>query len=122
MPFQVGTLIESVEQWKELESKERERMLHNPMEFKNFLFTRIFSSTLLVNNQNTGRIQRELLLHIVFPDSFETIGVNHKNQIVSAPPFARFVAEGTTDVDQKISQIRKVISAELVPFQFNSTG
>ena len=112
MPFQVGTLIESVEQWKELESDRCEHILRDSWKFKDFLFTRNFNSKLLVNNQNTGAIQRELLLHIVFPDSFETIGGNRKSQIANAPRFARFIAEGTTDVDLRITQIRQGIEAE----------
>lgn len=111
-PFQVGTLIESIEQWKGMRPSKRGRMLEDPWEFKNFLFTRRFNSQLLFNNQNTGAIQRELLLHIVFPDAFETIGTNHKNQIANAPRFARFIAEGTTDVDRRITQIRQGIEAE----------
>ena len=111
-PFQVGTLIESVEQWKGLGPSERGRILDDPWEFKNFLFTRQFNSQLLVNNQNTGAIQRELLLHIVFPDAFETIGANHKSQIANAPRFARFIAEGTADIDRRITQIRQGIEAE----------
>ena len=111
-PYQVGTLIEFVEQWKEMAPIEQGRMLDDPWEFKNFLLTRQFNSKLLVNNQNTGAIQRELLLHIVFPDTFETIGANHKNQIAHTPRFARFIAEGTTDVDRRIMQIRQGIEAE----------
>ena len=111
-PFQVGTLIESVEQWKGLGPSERGRILDDPWEFKNFLFTRQFNSQLLVNNQNTGAIQRDLLLHIVFPDAFETIGANHKSQIANAPRFARFIAEGTADIDRRITQIRQGIEAE----------
>ena len=111
-PFQVGTLIESVEQWKGVDPNDRGRMLEDPWKFKNFLLTRQFNSQLLVNNQNTGAIQRELLLHIVFPDTFETIGANHKNQIANAPQFARFIAEGTTDIDRRITQIRQGIESE----------
>ena len=111
-PFQVGTLIESTEQWKDLGPVEQSRLLGDPWEFKNFLFTRQFNSQLLANNQNTGAIQKELLLHVVFPDTFETIGANHKNQIANTPRFARFIAEGTTDVDRKIMQIRQGIEAE----------
>ena len=111
-PFQVGTLIESVEQWKGLGPSERGRILDDPWEFKNFLFTRQFNSQLLVKNQNTGAIQRDLLLHIVFPDAFETIGANRKSQIANAPRFARFIAEGTADIDRRITQIRQGIEAE----------
>ena len=111
-PFQVGTLIEFVEQWKETGLVDQGRMLEDPWEFKNFLLARQFNSLLLVNNQNRGAIQRELLLHIVFPDTFETIGANHKSQIANAPRFARFITEETTDIDRRITQIRRGIEAE----------
>ena len=107
IPFQVGTLIESVEQWKDLESVDRERILQDCWEFKKFLFTRIFTSKLLVNNQNTGNIEKELLLHIVYPDTFETIGTNRKRQIANAKAFANYIKDPSDDVDRKIIQIRQ---------------
>ena len=113
MPYQVGTLIESVEQWKELKSDERERKLNDPWEFKDFLFSRNYESELLVNNQNTGAIQKDILLHIVFPDSFETISASRKQQIAGANAFARFITEPTDDVDRKIQQIRQGIKDKL---------
>jgi len=109
---QVGTLIESVEQWKKLDSNEHERILSDPWEFKSFLFTRHFVSQLLLNNQNTGRIQKEILLSIVFPDHFETIGTNHKGTIANSERFARYVTEQTNDVDRRIMQIRQGLEAE----------
>ena len=63
IPFQVGTLIETVEQWKELEPGGRDRLLDDPWAFKEFLFSRQFTSRLLVNKQNTGGLERHLLLH-----------------------------------------------------------
>ena len=44
IPFQVGTLIETGEQWKELEPVERDRLLDDPWAFKEFLFSRRFTS------------------------------------------------------------------------------
>ena len=82
IPFQVGTLIESVEQWKELEPRERDRLLEDPWAFKEFPFSRRFQSQLLVNNQNTGGLERHLILHMVFPDTFEPILQNDKQRIV----------------------------------------
>ena len=113
MPFQVGTLIESIDQWKELGYDKRERKLNDPWEFKDFLFTRRFNSELLANNQNTGAIQKDLLLHIVFPDSFETISANRKRQIADADAFAGYVTEPTDDVDRRIIQIRQGIEDKL---------
>ena len=113
MPFQVGTLIESVEQWKGLGAVERERMLQDPWAFKNFLFTRSFRSLLLSNNQASGRIQREIMLHIVFPDSFESIGTAGKREIANDRRFAGFITEETADVDRKIMQIRRGLEQKL---------
>ncbi len=112
IPFQVGTLIESIEQWKEHEPHERDRLLDDPWAFKDFLFARRFRSRLLTNNQNTGDLERHVLLHIVFPDSFERILRNDKERIAKSKAFARFVVEQTTDVDRAIEQIRQGIEAE----------
>ena len=112
IPFQVGTLIEVIEQWKELESQERDRLLNDPWAFKDFLFTRHFTGQLLVNNQNSGGIEKDILLHIVFPDEFEAIGPTHKQRIANAQNFAHFIKEPTNDVDRKIMQIREGLEAE----------
>ena len=112
IPFQVGTLIETGEQWKELEPVERDRLLDDPWAFKEFLFSRRFTSQLLANNQNTGGLERHLLLHIAFPDTFERILQNDKNRIAGASRFARFVGEETDDVDRKMQQIRQGMEAE----------
>jgi len=110
IPFQVGTQIEFAEQWKDLESKQHARLLADPWGFKEFLFTRKYTSPLLVNNQNTGRIIRDLLLHIVFPDEFETIGLNGKTKIANAEHLARFIKEPIKDVDRRLQQIRQGIT------------
>ena len=112
MAYQVGTIIEFVEQWKTLDSSEREDLLGDPWAFKEFLFTRQFTSRLLINNQNTGRIIKDVLLHIVFPDDFEAIGTegaNGKRRIANAEGFIRFIREPTDDVDRQLQQIRRGI-------------
>ena len=112
IPFQLGTLIETVEQWKELDQERLEHYLQDPWAFKDFLFSRRFTSALLANNQNTGGLERYLLLHIAFPDTFERALQNAKNRIAGAGGFARFIDEETGDVDQKILQIRRGLEAE----------
>ena len=109
--YQVGTLIESVEQWKKLESAEHDQLLDEPEAFKNFLFTRRFNSPLLVNNQNTGDLERHLMLHIVHPNSFEAMLGNDKKKLAEAKAFSRFVTDKTADVDRAIYQIRKGLEA-----------
>ena len=113
-PYQVGFLIEFVEQWKEQAEAERNRLLDDPWAFKDFVTGIRFSSELLINNQNTPRIQREALFHLVFPDTFEGIvSVEHKNSIAQADAFARHIIEPTNDVDRRIQQIRQGLEREL---------
>ena len=112
IPFQVGTLIESVEQWKDLESGRRNYLLEDPWAFKEFLFSRRFESRLLVNNQKRGDLERHLLLHIVFPDTFEPMLQNDKQRIVRSPEFAKFISTASTDTDRKIQEIRLGLEAQ----------
>ena len=112
IPFQVGTLIESVEQWKELEPSERDRLLEDQWAFKEFLFSRRFESKLLVNNQKTGGLERHVLLHIVFPDTFEPILQNDKQRITRSPEFARFIDSASSEIDRQIQEIRQGLETE----------
>ncbi len=112
IPFQVGTLIETVEQWKELAAGKRESLLEEPWAFKDFLYGVTFRSQLLINSQNKGDAERHLLLHILFPDYFESSLANAKDEIAGAANFASFVTQPTEDVDHKIQQIRQGLEAE----------
>ena len=109
-PNQVGFLIEFVEQWKELGASEQTRLLDDPWEFKDFATGRELRSKTLMDEPNSYRTQREALLHLVFPDTFEAIvSSNHKHWIAGA--FAKFVAEPAEDVDRRLAQIRPEIEA-----------
>ena len=112
IPFQVGTLIESVEQWKELEASQRDLLLGDPWAFKEFLFSRRFESQLLVNNQNTGGLERHLILHMVFPDTFEPILQNDKQRITRSAEFARFINSASSDIDRRLQEIRLGLEAQ----------
>ena len=104
-PFQVGFLIEFVESWKEKGPDEQHRLLVDPWEFKGFVMRLNFRSALLQGYPNKPRTQREALLHLAFPDTFEAIvSVDHKEKI--AGTFAKFVAAPEEDVDRKLEQIR----------------
>ena len=116
-PYQVGFLIEFVEQWKEQMVGEREHLLDDPWKFKGFAAQLNLRSLLLRDRPNSPRPQREALLHLVFPDSFERItSFPHKERI--AKTFARFVIEPTEDVDRKLGQIRQGLEAERGDFDF----
>ena len=110
---QLATLIEFVEQWKEKEQGEQQILLNDPWMFKNFLFSLSGKSQTLFNKDSSGWIEREILLHVVHPDTFEAIGTNAKNAISSATAFAHFLVPDTQDVDRKLEQIRRGIEKEL---------
>ena len=87
-PFQVGFLIEFAEQFKEQDPGARQSLIDDPWAFKDFLTAMRCRSELLRNNQNTPRIQRQALLHLVHPDTFEgTVSVNQKEQFAEREGF-----------------------------------
>ena len=112
-PFQVGLIIEFSEQWKGLDEAERDRLLSDPWAFKEFVMGARLRSKLLVDSQNTPRAQRQVLLHLVHPDTFEGIvSADHKNRIGNAQAFAHHITEETTDIDRRIWLIRRQIEEE----------
>ena len=113
IPFWAGTLIESLEQWKKLDPDDWEQLLNDPWRFKKFLFGRSFESLLLKPTPNKGQAQRHLLLHILFPDTFERILARDKGSICKAKAFAPFIESPGADVDRKIQQIRRTIEGKL---------
>ena len=114
LPFYVGYVIEFAEQWKELETSGRQRLLGDSLEFKRFA-TQVELRGKLFREYGYGHLtQQEALLHLVFPDSFEGIvNVGWKEKIAEAEAFSRFVTEPTHDVDRKIQQIRRGLEADL---------
>ncbi len=102
-PSYIGFLIEFVEQWKDQELSERNDLLHNPWGFSDFV-----QSLKLPG----APAQREALLHLVFPDTFEAIvSMNHKHKI--AETFVDRVTQPADDVNRKLAQIRNSFEAEL---------
>ena len=110
---QLATLIEFVEQWKEKQQEEQQTLLNDPWAFRNFLFNMSGKSRTLLNKDSSGWIEREILLHIVHPDTFEAIGTNAKNAISGATAFTHFAAPDAPDVDRKLQQIRRGIEKKL---------
>ena len=87
-PFHVGFVIEFVEQWKDLESAERQRLLTKPWEFKRFATQLEMQGRLFDESSGAHRVQLEALLHLVFPDTFEgTVSVEQKADIAGAKAF-----------------------------------
>ena len=106
-PFHVGFIIEFVEQWKQKSTDKLTLSLENPWEFKNFLH----NIPLRSNGSNRHRMQREAILHLVFPDTFETIISSGDKEKIAAT-FVDFVKEPTDDIDRKLTQIRERLEPE----------
>ena len=106
--FQVGFLIEFVEQWKEQSQEEQDHLLADAWAFKDFAMGIDFRSVLLQSAPNRPRTQQEALLHLVHPDTFDAIvsGV-HKRLIAKA--FANLAQQQTGDVDRQLEQIRPAL-------------
>ena len=110
-PFQVGFLIEFVEQWKEREPRERDRLFGDPWAFKDFVMPLDLRSKMFQDRSNSARPQQLALLHLVFPDTFEgSINKDHKEKI--ARTFAYLVTQPVDDIDRKLEQIRRGLEAK----------
>ena len=110
-PFQVGFLIEFAEQWKAKTTDDQHRLINNPWAFKKFAAGINFRSAMLKSYPNSARIQLHALLHLVFPDTFESIvSVDDKEKIVKA--FEKFVTAPNEDVDLRLAQVRTGLEAQ----------
>ena len=104
---QIQFLIKFAETWKEEPAEEQRHLRNDPWAFKHFLTSINISGI-------SWYLQRNALLHLVFPDTFEsTLFGGHKNSIVNADAFAGYVTEPTDDVDRKIQQIRQSLKDKL---------
>jgi 5-methylcytosine-specific restriction protein B len=99
---QLAWLIEFVRSWKQLDLEERTRALADPWAFKQAVYA------VLVGQAYS---QRNALLHLVFPDTFEPIlSRDHKGAIVEA--FGDRIREPSGDVDRDLLQIHRALEAE----------
>ena len=113
IPFHTGFLIELVGQWKGQVAEKQHLQLTDPWAFKSFVTTLDPRSQLFRVSATSHRPQREALLHLVFPDTFEGIvSIGDKNEIARADSFAKYITEPSEDVDRKIQQIRQGLEDE----------
>ena len=108
--YQVGFLIEFVEQWKNEDAAHQEALLQDPWAFKEFLMGIELKSRMFVDHLDAPQVQREAVLHLVFPDTFEAIvSADHKAQI--AKTFGRGITVPENDVDRILGRIRLRLEA-----------
>lgn len=97
-PWQLTMLLEFFRKWKAV--PEREEVLSDPWRFKSIVFS--------VPRYKAG-VQREALLHLVYPDTFERIvSQDHKQDV--ATQFSYLTSDDTQDVDRRILRIREELA------------
>lgn len=109
-----GYVIEFVEQWKELPPAVRDRALSDPWEFKRAILNVSFKSEVLRVNPASPVVQRQALLHLVFPDTFEGIvSPEIKQKIVDCRRFGRYSIGADEDIDRRVRQVRTRLEEEI---------
>jgi 5-methylcytosine-specific restriction enzyme B len=99
---QLAWLVEFLRSWKALDPDERGRALADPWAFKQVAFAVPIGQ---------AYSQRNALLHLVFPDTFEPIlSRDHKAAIVHA--FTDRIGEPSDDVDRNLLAIHRSLEAE----------
>ena len=89
--------------WTRLGDEERADALSDPWKFKGVLYAL---------PPEGGQSQRQALLHLVFPDTFEdTVSTDSKAKIATA--FAALSTSGEPDVDVRLLEIRSELSKRL---------
>ena len=112
-PFQLWFLLEFLRAWKDLSPSERESALKDPWAFK-----RIASAV----DVHSGYMQRNILLHLVHPDHFESISSREAKDRI-ARRFSDRVNEPTQDVDRQLWQIRQALGEKHgSDFRFHDRG
>mgnify|MGYP001028650433 CR=1 FL=1 len=99
-PFMIAFIINFVIAWKQLPSSEQEKLLKDAWAFKDML---------MEVNVFGAHSQREALLHIVHPITFEGI-ISHDYKVSLTKTYAEYLNDTTpedADVDRKLLEIRQ---------------
>lgn len=119
-PFELAFLITFILEWRKCSHERQEKLLIDPWAFQEFVDKEVkvvpeFDKSKL----STSRQMRHMILHLVFPDYFESIVSNsHKNQIVRK--FSGLVETDTNDqedsdnIEKKLYAIRQKLH-DLIP-------
>ena len=110
-PFNVGFIIEFASQWKRQEPVDRQRLLDDPWALKAFVMGLHLQSALFDGSQETPAMQRQALLHLVHPDTFEFImSLNQKKEITRA--YESLLENPDEDVDRNLKAIRSALEGQ----------
>ncbi len=100
-PFQLTYLLRFVRRWKTLSTETRDHYLADPWAFKDF------ANSVPVK---PAYAQRELLLHLVHPATFEPI-MAHKHKQMIGEAFAPLADPSVYDLDRRLEQIRAALAS-----------
>lgn len=100
-PFEIAFLIEFVKKWKALPIEQQQAAVNDPWRFQE----------LIDDTEDAESKQlRHMLLHLLFPDSFERIASGtHKRRVIAA--FAGLVQDVHEDEDRQLLAIRQGLEA-----------
>lgn len=101
-PFLLWYLLEFMRQWKQLTDEEQADALHDPWRFKSIAFG---------IEVERAWAQRELLLHMVHPETFEPIMSRDVKQRIAQALIER-TDEPSDDVDRQLLAIRRSLEDE----------
>lgn len=101
-PWQLTMLLEFFRTWKKMSVAAREEALSDPWVFKE----KVFSVP-----SDKANVQREALLHLIHPDTFERI-VSREQKFQVAGAFSDLTDEATEDIDRQILEIRHSLAQE----------
>ncbi len=90
-------LLEFVRAWRQLKQDERARALEDPWAFKAVVYD---------TPVHSAYVQREALLYLVYPDTFEEIVSTADKQLI-AERFAYLAGNPDDDIDKKLLHIRQ---------------
>lgn len=100
-PFEIAFLIEFAKAWKALPTEQQQVAANDPWKFQE----------LIDGTEDAESKQlRHMLLHLLFPDSFERIASgNHKRRVIAA--FTGLVQDEHEDEDRQLLAIRQGLEA-----------
>ena len=106
-PYQIAFILEFTEQWKELRTVEQHHLLSNPWDFKQFVTGLHFTGRHISNGSGNANPQREAILHLVHPDTFEAIITPSTKSWVVRQATAKSLLDETSDnIDRDLQQVR----------------
>jgi len=100
-PFEIAFLIEFAKAWKALPTEQQKAAANDPWKFQ-----KLIDGT----EDAESKQLRHMLLHLLFPDSFERIASgNHKRRVIAA--FTGLVQDEHEDEDRQLLAIRQGLEA-----------